>query len=346
LSGRTSILAWLLFVSSVYLIRSPAEGEPGVAQESRPIVIAHRGASGYLPEHTIASATMGYAQGADFIEPDVVLSKDGAPLVLHDIHLETTTDVRDVFPDRAHVDGRYYAIDFTLEEIKRLHVTSRIDPRTGKPVYPNRFPTTSKGDFRVPTLSEEIELVQGLNQSTGRNVGIYPEIKQPAWHQQQGQDITKIVLTVLSRYGYRDRNASCFLQCFDLQELKRLRGELSCDLKLIWLLDEDSWKLASGAIDQDTMQSDLKLAAEYVDGIGPAMRLLVDVGTDNKATPNNVVATAHELGLLVHPYTFRKDALPDFATNFDELIHLYVNEIQVDGFFTDFPDQARQACKR
>ena len=203
MSGRTSIVAWLLVVGSVYWIRSQPEGEPGVVQETRPIVIAHRGASGYLPEHTIAAAAMGYALGADFIEPDVVLSKDGAPVVLHDIHLDTVTNVRDVFPDRAHADGRYYAIDFTLEEIKRLRVNSRIDPRTGKPVYPNRYPA-GKGDFQVPTLAEEIELVQGLNHSTGRNVGIYPEIKQPAWHQQQGQDITKIVLTVLSRNGYRD----------------------------------------------------------------------------------------------------------------------------------------------
>jgi len=130
-----------------------------------------------------------------------------------------------------------------------------------------------------------------------------------------------------------------------LQELKRLRGELSCDLKLIWLLDEEAWKTKEGGIDPKVMHSSLTEAAEYVDGIGPAMRLLVDVGADGKPIPNNVVATAHELGLVVHPYTFRRDALPDFSSNFDELIRLFVNDIQVDGFFTDFPDAAREAMR-
>jgi len=154
------------------------------------IVIAHRGACGYLPEHTLEAKAMAYGMGADYIEQDVVLTRDDRAVVLHDIHMDTVTDVAKAFPDRKREDGRYYAIDFTLDEIKKLHVTERMDLETGKPVFPGRFPAGKSG-FRVPTLEEEIELIQGLNKSTGKDVGIYPEIKSPAWHRSEGKDISK-----------------------------------------------------------------------------------------------------------------------------------------------------------
>lgn len=125
------------------------------------IVIAHRAASGYLPEHTLEAVALAYGMGADFIEQDLVLTKDGVPLVLHDIHLDTTTDVRKKFPDRARIDGRWYAIDFTLEEIKSLKVHERIDPKKDMAVFPSRFPV-GHAKFEIPTFVEEIELIQGI----------------------------------------------------------------------------------------------------------------------------------------------------------------------------------------
>jgi len=304
---------------------------------TRPIVIAHRGASGYLPEHTNVSAAVAFSMGADFIEPDVVLSKDGTAVVLHDIHLDTVTNVKDLFPDRSRSDGRFYALDFTLDEIKRLRVSERIDVRTGKRVYPHRFPS-DKADLRVPTLAELIELIQGLNHSMHRSIGIYAEIKQPAWHREQGTDIAKVVLSVLSRYGYRDRNSPCFVQCFDAAELKRIRTELKSDLRMIQLLGDDAWKNESGVVDESKMKAELAAVAEYAQGGGPDLRSLVRVNTEGVAVPNSAVGEAHRLGLLVHAYTFRRDALPEFTPTYEELVRLYVQVIGIDGLFTDFTD--------
>src|SRR6266478_3317261 len=153
------------------------------------IIIAHRGASGYLPEHTLEAKAVAHAMGADFLEQDLVLSMDGVPVVMHDIHVDTVTDVARRFPDRKRADGRYYAIDFTLAELKSLHITERFNPKTGRAVYEGRFPLW-QSTFAIPTLEEELQLIQGLNRSTGRNVGIYPEIKSPSWHREkEHQDI-------------------------------------------------------------------------------------------------------------------------------------------------------------
>lgn len=134
------------------------------ADSNEKIVIAHRGASGYLPEHTLPAKAMAYAQGADYLEQDLVMTKDDNLVVLHDHYLDRVTDVADRFPDRARKDGRYYAIDFTLDEIKSLKFTEGFDIENGKKVqtYPGRFPM-GKSDFRVHTFEEEIEFVQGLS---------------------------------------------------------------------------------------------------------------------------------------------------------------------------------------
>lgn len=317
----------------------------GQPVQERPLVIAHRGASGYVPEHTLAGVAVAVAQGADFVEPDVVLSKDGTPIVLHDIYLDTVTNVREVFPQRARSDQRYYAIDFTLEEIKQLRVHERIDVRTGRRVYPQRFPR-KETDLRVPTLAEWIEMLQGLNQSMGRHAGIYPEIKNPAWHRQHNLDISTVVLSTLSRYGYRDRRAPCYLQCFDAAELRRLRNELQTDLRLVQLFSEDAWRAKDGQWDEERMKNDLAACAEYCAGIGVDLRLLVNVDAEGRAVANSVVAEAHRLGLVVHAYTFRRDALPEFAVSFDELVRLFVQDVKVDGLFTDFPDVTNEILLR
>ena len=205
------------------------------AAEPRPLIIAHRGASGYLPEHTLAAKALAYGQGADFLEQDVVLSKDGVPVIFHDPHIDTTTDVAKKFPGRQRADGRYYALDLSVAELKQLNASERFNPKTSKAVFPRRFPV-GVGSFQVVTLEEEIQFIQNLNRSTGRNVGIYPELKAPAWHRKEGQDLAAAVLPILRRYGYDTKDSACFVQCFELAEIKRLRGELAWKGKLIMLL--------------------------------------------------------------------------------------------------------------
>ncbi|MGY0427283.1 MAG: glycerophosphodiester phosphodiesterase, partial [Polaribacter sp.] len=196
------------------------------------IVIAHRGASGYLPEHTMEAKTMAFAMNADYIEQDLVLSKDDIPIVIHDIYLDDVTDVATKFPSRKRADSRYYVIDFTFDELKTLNVSERFNPETGKQFFPNRFPK-GKGTFKLHSFQEEIELIQGLNASTGKNIGIYPEIKEPAFHQKEGKKLTEIVLKILSDYGYNTKKDKCILQCFDAKELERIRKELKSKLFLV-----------------------------------------------------------------------------------------------------------------
>lgn len=314
----------------------------------KPTVIAHRGASGYLPEHTLEAKAMAHALGADFLEQDLVLTKDDVPVVLHDIHIDTISDVATKYPSRKRPDGRYYALDFTLAELKTLRVSERFDPKTGAAVFSGRFPA-HLGAFEIPTLIEEIELIQGLNKSTGRDVGIYPELKSPAWHRQQGHDISKIVLPILTRYGYgkaRTRlNANfasgditnqkrCFLQCFELNEIKRLRTELGWEGNLVMLLDD----VPKGDDGTDYRElhtaKGLKELAKIADGIGPALTSVFD--KNGKTT--DLIKFAHAVKLVVHPYTHRKDALPKYVKSSEELFQKLFVEAKADGIFSDFCD--------
>lgn len=303
-----------------------------------PIVIAHRGASGYLPEHTLPAKALAHGMGADYLEQDVVLTGDDVAIVLHDIHLDTVTDVAVRFPDRARSDGRFYAIDFTMDEIRTLQVSERFDRKTGQAVFPQRFPV-GQGRFEIPTLQEEIEFIRGLNQSTGRAAGIYPEIKAPAFHRREGKDISRIVLEILKAAGYSRRDDACYVQCFDAAETRRLREELQTDLKLIQLIGENHW--GESETDYDRLRTDegLRAIAEYADGIGPSLNHVVS-GVDASGRPmiTSLAEDAHALGLCVHPYTLRADALPDYAGEFDDLMDLLVNQARVDGVFSDFPD--------
>ena len=302
-----------------------------VGEKKEKIIIAHRGACGYLPEHTLEAVALAYGMGADFIEQDLVLTKDGVPVVLHDIHLETTTNVRDMFPDRARKDGKWYAIDFTLEEIKSLNVNERIRIEKNAAVFPDRFPV-GNADFEVPTFAEEIELIQGLNTSTGRNVGIYPELKDPAFHTKEGYDIGKIALEILSSYGYQGPDANVYVQCFDADYTQYLRKKLGTDLPLVQLIG------GGESYDSLVTSKGLDKIATYANGIGPSVNRIVKYEEFKPLIITNLVEDAHARGLVVHPYTFRKDALPKYSSNFEELLRLFYFVIGVDGGFTDFPD--------
>ena len=286
------------------------------AQAQSKIVIAHRGASGYVPEHTLESYAMAHAMGADYIEPDLVLTKDKVFVCLHDIHLEMTTNVEEVFPDRKREDGRWYAADFTLEEIKRLSAHERLK---------NRFPQ-GKSHFEVPTFVEMIELVQGLNQTTGRIAGIYPELKQPSWHTKSGLPMEEAALAILTQYGYVGKDAKVFIQCFEPEPLERIRKELKSDLPLIMLVSDgqESAPLIT--------PEGLKHVATFANGIGPDRKCI-------EKDPG-LVKQAHDLGLAVHPYTFRADQVsPKYTTFTDELKQFY-ETYGVDGLFTDHCDKA------
>jgi glycerophosphoryl diester phosphodiesterase len=309
-----------------------------VAAGASKVVIAHRGASGYLPEHTLAAKAMAHAMGADYLEQDVVLSKDGVPVVLHDIHIDTVTDVARRFPERKRADGRYYAIDFTVADLKQLAASERFDPRTGAAVFPGRFPA-GRSSFQVPTLEEELQLVQGLNKSTGREAGVYPEIKEPLWHRREGRDLSRAVLDVLARYGYRTKSDKVYLQCFDFEEVKRIRGELGYQGRLVQLLADGPQ--TGSATDHAFLRTRAGLAevAKVADGIGPPLGLVATGRSGGALQVTELVRDAHAAGLQVHPYTFRADAFPAWAGSFDDLLRAFLVEAGVDGIFTDHPDK-------
>ena len=291
-------------------------------------VVAHRGASGYLPEHTIASKAMAHAMNADYIEQDIVLSKDDIPIVIHDILLDDVTNVSEKYPNRKREDGKYYVIDFTFEELKTLEVTERFDSKTGLQIYPTRFPKGTSS-FRLHSLQDEIELIQGLNESSGKDIGIYPEIKKPKFHNENGKDISKIVLDILTKYGYSTKDDQCILQCFDAQELERIRNELKSELFLVQLMEFPEQKNL------------LEFYASYADGIGPWYKHLISSKTTSSFSFTSLVEEAHKLSLVVHPYTFREDSLDEFDS-FQQMIDVIIHKGGADGGFTDFPDRMKE----
>jgi len=306
------------------------------------LVIAHRGASAYLPEHTLESKAMAYAMGADYVEQDVVMTQDNQLIVLHDITLERTTDVARQFPGRARADGSYYVVDFTLAEIRQLRVNEGVSMRTGERqlIYPQRFPLDMSA-FRINTLAEEIEMVQGLNHSTGKDVGIYPEVKSPAFHRAEGKDVSRALLEMLKSYGYVSKQDKVFVQTFEFEELKIIHDELQpalgIELNLVQLMGADEyyeWMLSAQGMTE---------LARYADGIGPEKGMIIPQDS-SAASPSitNLVEFAHAAGLQVHPYTFRADPgqVPGYASDFASMLRLFYFDVGVDGVFTDFPDLA------
>jgi len=311
----------------------------------KPIVIAHRGASGYLPEHTIPAKVLAHAMGADYLEQDVIASRDDELVVLHDIHLDRVTDVAARFPGRARDDGRFYARDFDLDELRRLRVHERQDQH-GKPVYPRRFSSADE-PFHIHTLAEEIRVIRELNANTGHEAGIYPEIKRPAWHREEGVDIAPAMLAILAEHGYRDRSDSVFVQCFDADELVRIREELGCKLKLIQLIGENGWDESPTDFAELKSLDGLARVARIADGIGPWLQQIYYVN-DEYGGPeaSGLVAAAHDAGLLVHPYTFRSDDLPPGFGTLAELVEFCTAGLSIDGLFTDFPDHVIQLLEK
>jgi glycerophosphoryl diester phosphodiesterase len=293
------------------------------------LVIAHRGASGYLPEHTREAKVLAYGQGADYLEQDVVASRDGVLVVLHDIYLDEVSDVAHRFPERRRADGRHYVIDFDLEELRQLTLRERRRPGGGALLYPERF-RDSEVEFRIVTLDEEIRLIRELNRATGRAVGIYPEIKQPDWHRRHGVDLARELLDALERRGYRSASDAAFVQCFDRHELERCRRELGTKLRLVQLVE--------GAVaDTVLCREGLERVAAYADVVAPSFTRVASPDSQGELQTAPWVPVARAAGLDLHTYTLRPERVPD-ALSFEALLGFFLSV--ADGVFCDHPDIA------
>jgi len=362
----------LLILST--LVASPALAFNTLNGQS-PIVIGHRGASGYLPEHTLESYALAIQQGAHFIEPDLVLTRDGQLIARHEPILDGTTDVASKFDasrkSTRNLDGvsttAYFADTFTLAEVKTLRA---IQPRASRNQSFN-------GLYEIPTLDEVIALAQNQSAQIGRPIGIYPELKHSTYMKIQAQANgfsptyfeDALVSKLHAAYG-NSATAPVFIQSFETANLKYLNGQTN--INLVQLVDADDVNangllslvapyaqpydivVAGGSTTFADLLTPAGLAevATYADGIGPWKPYLVktvDDGVDRTGDgilsindrrvdgPTGVIAAAHAAGLLVHAYTFRNDASGyGFADPQAEMTYYF--GLGVDGVFTDFPD--------
>jgi len=315
----------------------------GSVHSSSVVVIGHRGASGYLPEHTLPSKALAYGQGVDYLEQDIVLSKDNIPIVIHDIYLDEVSNVANEFPTRNRSDGRFYVIDFTVEEIKTLHASERFNHYTGQPIFSKRFPL-NQSTFYLNTLAEELEFIDGLNKANidnKRQVGAYVEIKYPSFHKNENRsNVSEIVLDVLREYNYTKRTDNVFLQCFDIDELQRIRYELKSDLKLVGLLTDNRYRSEYMKTDYTYWTSEIGVEdmSRFADGIGPHYTQLFEQGT-NTLEPSKLFYDARRYNLLIHPYTFRTDVDPQPFATFNIMLEFFIDRLKVDGLFIDQPDK-------
>lgn len=293
----------------------PATGTPAL-----PLVIAHRGASGHRPEHTLEAYRLAIELGADVIEPDLVATKDGQLVARHEPDISATTDVaqRPEFATRrrtAVIDGTavtgWFTTDFTLAELRTLRAVQPREYRSQD--FDGRWP--------VPTLDEIIALAKRESAARGRTIAIYPETKHPTWHREQGLPLEEPLLAALAREGWTTRDAPVWVQSFEAGNLRWLRPRTG--VKLVQLVGDD-------------VAVDFADVATYADAVGPAKQLLD--GTD-------FVARAHAAGLAVHAWTFRDEPRHiDARFGGDPLReYAYFFALGVDGVFSDFPDTALAA---
>jgi len=322
-----------------------------------PIVIAHRGASGERPEHTLASYRLAIEQGADFIEPDLVLTKDGVLVARHENEISETTDVanRPGFASRRTtktIDGQkvegWFTEDFTLAELKTLRARERL---------PKLRSTEYDGQFEIPTFEEILTLLAEVNKGRKTPVGVYPETKHPGYFASIGLPHEARLLAILDRFGYRGRTAPVFIQSFEVGNLMDLRAK--SDLPLIQLMDAEGGPADRPGTSYAVMASPagLKMIATYADGIGPNKAMVIPRATLGRlGKPTDLVRDAHEAGLKVHPWTFRRENyfLPlgekgginpaghgDLAAEIDAYL-----ATGIDGLFSDNPREAVVAVKK
>lgn len=312
-----------------------------------PIIIGHRGACGYRPEHTLASYELAIQMGADYIEPDIVSTKDSVLIARHENEISETTDVgeRPEFASRKTtkiIDGKevtgWFTEDFTLAEIKTLRAKERL------PFRNHSF----DGQFEIPTLQAIIDLVKEKSIKTGREIGIYPETKHPTYFDSINLSLEEPLVTLLEANGYTSSTDPIFIQSFEVENLKQLNK--MTDLPLVQLLASgeiqpydfrvrgDSRTYAELATPRELVQ-----IAEYADAIGPDKRLIVPASADKRLqSATSLINEAHAVGLRVHSWTFRHEnqyLAPDYNRN-PQAEYEQFFQLGVDGVFTDFPDTA------
>ena len=322
------------------------------------LVIAHRGASGERPEHTLGSYTLAIEQGADFIEPDLVLTKDGILVARHENEISETTDVaaRPEFAGRKTsktIDGQtmtgWFTEDFTLAELKTLRAKERL-PQLRKANM------AFDGQFEIPTFEEILDLAKAQSAKTGRTIGIYPETKHPSYFASIGLPHEAPLLALLERYGHVDKNAPVFIQSFEVENLKALRSKTK--VRLIQLMDEKGSPPDRPDLNYPAMATadGLKAVAAYADGVGPNKSLVIPrTLLGNLGEPTMLVRDAHKAGLAVHPWTFRRENyfLPLSAKSGVDprAVGDVVSEIRaylatgIDGFFSDNVAEAVAAAE-
>jgi glycerophosphoryl diester phosphodiesterase len=299
-------LATGLGMSLVWSAGSPAIVVAAVLPPyTRPTLIAHRGASGDAPEHTVAAYELAIKQGADFVEPDLQMTKDGVLVCMHDTTLERTTDVEQVYPERAVTSGprkTWPVADFTLSEIQKLDAGSWKGAQfTGQ---------------RVPTFQQMIDLVRG-------KAGIIPETKAPEVYDRRGLNMAQALMEVLKVNKLdapgADPRTPVVIQSFSAASLKSLRNDHGCRLPLVFLAGRSNTTLEG-----------LRALRQFADGVAPNK-------ADVLARPA-MVQDAHDLGMSVTVWTFRTGGNGKFSSARDEMSH-FLNDLRVDALFTDNPDQ-------
>jgi glycerophosphoryl diester phosphodiesterase len=326
------------------------------------LVIGHRGAAGYRPEHTLASYELAARLGADFIEPDLVSTKDGVLVARHEPDISETTDVAQhpEFADRQTtkvIDGKpvtgWFTQDFTLAELKTLHAVERL------PAV-RQHSTLYNGRYRIPTFGEILQLRQRLSSQLRREIGVYPETKHPSYFRSLGLALEPKLVDALDRAGLNRRGAPVFVQSFEVGNLQSLRAQLR--VPLIQLIDStgvpaDFVSAGDGrGYDDLITPAGLGWVAHYANGIGPAKdRIVPRDGAGFSARPTSLVGDAHAAGLVVHPFTFRNENqfLPmehrssgdpnAYGDAFAEYAQFY--GLEVDGVFSDAVDTAVAALE-
>lgn len=317
---------------------------------AEPFIIAHRGASGERPEHTLAAYERAIDEGADYIEPDLVLTKDGILVARHENEISGTTDVADhpEFADRKAtrtIDGQsatgWFTEDFTLAELRTLRARERL---------PALRPANRRFDdlYPIPTFEEILKLVRAKESETGRRIGLYPETKHPSYFAGLGLPHQAPLLDLLTRYGYATEADPLFIQSFEVGNLKAIRAVSR--LRLIQLVDAQGGPAdmpGTTYADMLTLEG-IKQIAAYADGIGPSAAMVLG---EQGATV--LVGRAHDVGLEVHVWTLRMENSflpaafqrpddPQGRGDFPGYVRA-VARTGVDALFSDFPKQAREA---
>ncbi len=353
---RWWLLTWFALVTAACTSGSSNMPEQ-VSSESRDVlIIAHRGLSGEWPEHTLEGYRAAIKAGADYIEPDLVLSKDGVLIARHENEISETTDVGDKseFADRKTtktIDGKqvtgWFTEDFTLAEIKTLRAKERL---------PRLRATEHDGQFEVPTFEEILVMLAEVNKTRAAPIGVYPETKHPSYFADLGLPHEAPLLGLLEKYGYKGKDAPIFVQSFETENLKALREKT--DVPLVQLIASQGGPADSSGLTYAQMATadGLKAIAKYADGIGPSKDMIIPRNALGRLKePTSLVSDAHAAGLKVHPWTFRRENYflpldhkggidPRKAGDLAGEIRAYV-ATGIDGLFTDNTPEALTALK-